>query len=266
MATSLNDLINGKANDEDLGTLAKKSSVSKDDLSSALKTLIDGKEDSSNIKGMAYYDNVLEALDAQTTVAGGFIKASMIDVDNLYVKNLESTDSYGGKLISSGGQLRMFDKNDNEWLNIYGSGSLVSIRVGSEYGVKTLIQKNYVFCHGGSTFSSFSHQGVYLGVEGSIRQMALGNIDASIYDDTDFVIGGGGTYTLPLASTHKGKMVFVKLTGTTTIRSLSPIYKANEFKTLTKGNDGYYSDSYAARSMFFISNGANWYEFSSWYR
>ena len=266
LAKSLNDLIDGKANSNDLGTLAKRNSVSKDDLSTALQKLIDDKADSINIKGLAYYDNVLEALDAQALIAGGFIKASMIDVDNLYAKKLSTKESADGSYIDiTDGRIRM--KN----------GDLTSIQINSSDKQPAIWLTNSSGDSNGINGTGFYHQpknkgtvsiiygNINLSSGATIKGLAVGNIGTSFGTDTDFIVGSG-TITLPSASTYKGKVIFIKCTSTTTIRSLSPIYKGNEYKALSKDDNGYYNDSYSARSMFFISNGSNWFEFTCWYR
>lgn len=81
---------------------------------------------------------------------------------------------------------------------------------------------------------------------------------------TDFLIAESDV-TLPSAATCPGKILFIKCVNTLTIKSASPIYKANSYATVGVSN-GYYADSYAARSVFFISDGSSWHEFSTWYR
>jgi hypothetical protein len=68
-----------------------------------------------------------------------------------------------------------------------------------------------------------------------------------------------GNVTLPNASYCTGKVLFIKMGGNYSISSSSNIIKSS-------GSDSYTSESFNNRALFYISNGANWYEFTCYSR
>ncbi len=82
--TTINNRINGKVDESDLGTLAYASSISKNDLASSLLQEFNGKADSSSLKALAYLDKVDQAQLGSTIIAGGHIITSLIDTDSIY--------------------------------------------------------------------------------------------------------------------------------------------------------------------------------------
>ena len=82
--TTINNRINGKVDESDLGTLAYASSISKNDLASSLLQEFNGKADSSSLKALAYLDKVEQAQLGSTIIAGGHIITSLIDTDSIY--------------------------------------------------------------------------------------------------------------------------------------------------------------------------------------
>lgn len=74
----------------------------------------------------------------------------------------------------------------------------------------------------------------------------------------DFIYATGNIQ-LPLATNCPGKIIFVKMGGNYNITSSSYIVKSS-------GSDTYTGESFNNRALFFISNGANWYEFTCYTR
>lgn len=82
--TTINNRINDKVDESDLGTLAYASSISKNNLASSLLQEFNGKADSSSLKALAYLDKVEQAQLGSTIIAGGHIITSLIDTDSIY--------------------------------------------------------------------------------------------------------------------------------------------------------------------------------------
>lgn len=82
--TDVNDRINSKANEDDLGSLAFASKISKNNLADSLLNEFNGKANSSSLKALAYLDKVEQAQLGSTIISGGHIITSLIDTDSIY--------------------------------------------------------------------------------------------------------------------------------------------------------------------------------------
>lgn len=102
---TLQNTVNGKVDANTLGDLAYMSVISKGLLNSSLQSEING------------------AMQQQTYISGGLIKASMIDVDNLYAKKLAAKEgTVGAFAIDISGALSSFDNNSDNHLFLRGPG------------------------------------------------------------------------------------------------------------------------------------------------
>lgn len=219
-------------------------------LDSNAQNTINGKATQANI------DSTVNALK-NTIISGGHIITSLIDVSQLRAQIVESTNTYG-KLLIEGGQMICYDKGQNEAFSLVTGSNYTLMTIGHSADKSVTIHPSDISVWTTKGTNSLNDKGLTLCSGSSVKNFGLGNIASIMSSEVDFFIGSG-TVTLPAASTCKGKMIFVKLTGSSTIRSSSPIYRANEYSYYT-------SDSFSARSMFFISNGTNWYEFLTYYR
>ncbi len=93
---------------------------------------------------LAYKDKVSDAMLDETVIVGGYLKTSLIDVDNLYVKHLEGADgvftgslqaatgSFSGEVTASIGRIGEF-KINSEGLYRSSGGNEVSLSPGELY-------------------------------------------------------------------------------------------------------------------------------------
>lgn len=93
---------------------------------------------------LAYKDKVSDAMLDETVIVGGYLKTSLIDVDNLYVKHLEGADgvftgslqaatgSFSGEVTASSGRIGEFEIN-SEGLYRSSGGNEVSLSPGELY-------------------------------------------------------------------------------------------------------------------------------------
>lgn len=82
--STVNARINGKVDEDDLGTLAYASSISKNNFASSLLQEFNGKANASSLKALAYLDKVEQAQLGSTIISGGHIITSLIDTDSIY--------------------------------------------------------------------------------------------------------------------------------------------------------------------------------------
>ena len=92
-------------NAQTFGALASLDKVGNSNLTSSLKNTISGKADSSSLGAAAYWDDMADAMfNGQTFIVNGYIRASMIDVDNLYATHLSAiAGTIGGMTVDSSG-------------------------------------------------------------------------------------------------------------------------------------------------------------------
>ena len=93
---------------------------------------------------LAYKDKVSDAMLDETVIVGGYLKTSLIDVDNLYVKHLEGADgvftgslqaatgSFSGEVTAISGRIGEF-KINSEGLYRSSGGNEVSLSPGELY-------------------------------------------------------------------------------------------------------------------------------------
>ena len=245
-SSGLQDTINGK--------------VTQKEVDASVKSLKD------TLKGLAYKDTVEQAMKDETLIVGGYIKTELIDVDSLVAKKVSAASVTGESLDIDTRGLSIKDSGGYESLRIYGADKLSYIDFNSSAGYRALMQTSLLTYSYGNLTTKLSSSGVVLGAGSSISGFALGYVGSAFADYSDFSVCSG-TVTLPSPSTRKGKVVFLKLTGSTTIRSSYKIYKGNEYSLYPYNEDtGYYSSSFSSRSLFFISDGTAWYEFLTYYR
>jgi hypothetical protein len=218
-----------------------------------------------------------------TIIDGGKIKTSLIDVDNLTVKSCANigqftVDSYGMVTTSSTAKIeynwsstRFIRMNGSGTAMFYGrndSGKLMELCAYDSGGTALSILGNAsATCLSTIGPSRLVARNTSGSVElNTVRGLALGCLTGTVlYDSSnnyawvDFLVANGNV-TLPAASTCKGKIIFVKITGgSRTITSSSTIYKCSDSGTYT-------SDTFNNRALFFISNGTAWYEFACYQR
>ena len=82
--SSLQNTINGKVDEGDLGTLAYASSISKNNFATSLLNEFNGKMDEADAGALAYLDKVESAQLGTTIISGGHIITSLIDTDSIF--------------------------------------------------------------------------------------------------------------------------------------------------------------------------------------
>ena len=82
--SSLQNTINGKVDEGDLGTLAYASTISKNNFATSLLNEFNGKMDEADAGALAYLDKVETAQLGTTVISGGHIITSLIDTDSIF--------------------------------------------------------------------------------------------------------------------------------------------------------------------------------------
>ena len=82
--SSLQNTINGKVDEGDLGTLAYASTISKNNFATSLLNEFNGKIDESDAGALAYLDKVETAQLGTTVIIDGHIITSLIDTDSIF--------------------------------------------------------------------------------------------------------------------------------------------------------------------------------------
>lgn len=198
-------------------------------------------------------------VDSTTIISGGYIKTSLIDVDNLTTKKLEATSSGHTYLLNANG-FRITKSDGSKILELYASGNVSYLdMIGSPN--QLYITPNHVLIEGTSgEFTNMTPQGLSLGSKGRLFGFAVGNLATSqsgINDRTDFILlDAGATIELPSASTCNGKVIFVKKMGSGSTLIVKNVYVYNSGNLTSSKSD------FGNGSRFFVSNGVAWYEFS----
>lgn len=241
-------------------------------LDSSTQSTINGKISTSTLieggKIKAEYLNVTEIYATKGTVGGFSIGAKSLtntaaDVslsigdltgykfvslndDNgvLYARNDGGTAVRIYTSSTSGIGLSITAQNSAKAISSTGNVNLTARPSGNEL---VTIAGLALACKTGTTFTAPTNS-------------SIGNSSAWV----DFLIASGNI-TLPTASSCPGKIIFVKFKGSYRVYCSSPIYKANEYAMYNLSN-GQYTDSFSARSLFFVSDGYAWYEFLTYYR
>lgn len=98
LSTSLQNIINGKADENDLGALAYLASVDYANLTTNLKNILNGKEDSDNLGSVAYLSDIANAMcNGKTFIIGGYINTQLLQADEI----LANAAKIGGFKISN---------------------------------------------------------------------------------------------------------------------------------------------------------------------
>ena len=75
----------------------------------------------NNLPSWTKEASIIQALTSATVIVNGYIKTSMIDVDNLYVKKLAATEgTIGAFRIDAAGALNSYSKDSNNYLSFEG--------------------------------------------------------------------------------------------------------------------------------------------------
>lgn len=197
-----------------------------------------------------------------TIVSGDHIITGLINVDELVVNQLSATHAYDTVLSLDGSGLRMIGVDDDYLCRLIATSKYKAALLFNDpetlaYSIldaDSLTIRSY----DGSQILLQPHNISLTGA--SISGFALGTVEQSsyIHSGTDF-IKATGNVSLPSATGCKGKVIFVKMKGNYTVSSSSTIYKSDS-------NSTYTSESFNNRSLFFISDGSAWYEFTCYTR
>lgn len=245
-----------------LGDLAYKDSVSASNVSGlgGLAYLNSIKAaDVTGLGSLATYNSILDAMEDETIIVGGYIKTSMIDVDNLLTKKLEVSNAYGYEVRVNHGGFKIYkddvfvaDLNASQngaYLGLYNTArtqsteifpqsfNLQEVRSGVSHGV------------------SMDSYGLTLKGNAQFKNFRLGNITSSYMSNTTDFIELSSNSSLPAPSSCPGKIIFVKCTKTLSISASAGI------KSWGSNSVGTSVSSDGASAMFFISNGTYWYGF-----
>lgn len=174
LSSSLQNMIDGKADTSDLGDLAYNDSISKSDLAYSLAQEITNKADSSDLGSLSSLDKITEAMLEQwgTIIAGGYIKTSLINAAEIQVTNLNATKGkiagfsiYSNMLENTnfGTKIRIADSSNNKYISIGGSGdTCISI---SSYGSGNI--GLYVLANAGSRYAIEAYGSMVFGQRSS---------------------------------------------------------------------------------------------------
>lgn len=229
--------------------VSKKASV--DSLNSKVTEL------NNSIASKANKDLTNAVVSGSTLIVGGYINADLIDADAI------STNSLVTKNDSSGYAITV----ENGYIKL-SNGSYVPLQINSSnYGATILIEddddnsallSHYGFYHNNSDgrYVYITDGGISLSQESFIEGFALGSIGTSISSTSyrrDFAVISSNS-TLPSPSSCKGKVIFVKFSGSRTLNGkIVPRNGTSEVSSVSHSN----------LSAFYISNGSYWYEFLS---
>lgn len=148
--STVNARINGKVDEDDLGTLAYASSISKNNFASSLLQEFNGKANASSLKALAYLDKVEQAQLGSTIISGGHIITSLIDTDSIFA----NMASIGGFTIENNG-----------------------IFSNSKYSGESS-SKFFLYSSGDSAFLGFSSSGKWAGLGLNTLPSTLGGTSA----------------------------------------------------------------------------------------
>lgn len=264
------------------------SKVSQEDVDESVKAITDGLGD------LAYKDKVMEAMEEETIVVGGYLNTSLITVDEIKATKgtvggftisersltninadayLSIGDNSGGKFVEinypNSETLAAFRNDDGTVISIstYGNtGKGLGIIANGDATAISSLGKSFIT---GRYIAQYAELVTISGLAVSYGKGTSfsGAVNPSIPTTTawiDFIVATGNV-ELPSATVCPGKVIFVKLDGTYNISSPSPVYKSDGYSTYGT-TDGMYTDTFSARSLFFISDGEAWYEFTTYHR
>ena len=252
--------------EDDLGDLVSKIEISADqidltgkvtfsDLASGVQTTINGKVNSSSLGSLAYKSTVSSAMLDSTIISGGYIKTSLIDVDAIAVNKLEASNSEGWTLKMDSGGFVCENSSGTPLLEINADGMQPAIGIyksGTGNLLLNALGVSYSPSSGGVT--AIDSKGLTLASGAKLYNFALGNVSSgSPSGTTDFTVISSNA-SLPSPSTYKGKVIFIKFSGSRTLSG--SIVQRNSTSTVS-------SVTHNNLSAFYISNGSYWYEFLS---
>ena len=197
---------------------------------------------------------VSAVIGGSTLISGGYIHADYIKAEDLEVGALRAVNgSYtytldaNGFVISSDTGAHLCDLYVNDHYGYF------RMSRGTDYFSMDGLSLMYSSSDGLSTLSG---AGLSLSGGAAITGLALGNVHTSgITMFSDFVVMSGN-YSLPAASSCKGKVIFVRFKGKRTLTgSIIPRNSG------TRVNSVEHED----KSAFYLSDGTNWYEFFCYY-
>lgn len=239
--SALQDEVDGKASESSLQNKV-------DELNLALSAKLSGSVTTTQNK------IVSAVIGGSTLISGGYIHADYIKAEDLEVGALRAVNgSYtytldaNGFAISSDTGVHLCDLYVNDYYGYF------RMSRGADYFSMDGLSLMYSSSDGLSTLSG---AGLSLSGGAAITGLALGNVHTSgITMFSDFVVMSGN-YSLPAASSCKGKVIFVRFKGKRTLTgSIIPRNSG------TRVNSVEHED----KSAFYLSDGTNWYEFFCYY-
>ena len=215
-------------------------------LDSNAQNTINGKATQANI------DTSVNTLK-NTIISGGYIITSLIDTSKLRAQIVESTNTYG-KMLIEGGQIIFYDKSNNENFSVVTGMNYTLMTIGNSADKSVTIHPSDISVWTTKGANSLNDKGLTLCEGSSFKNFTLGNISSTMSNTVDFLVTSSA-FSLPSASTCKGKVLFVKMLSGVKVTSSSAVYNGGDSSTWTnKTYDG-------ARAVIYISNGTYWYEY-----
>lgn len=239
-----------------LGDLAYKDSVSASNVNGlgGLAYLNSIKAaDVTGLGSLATYNSILDAMEDETIIVGGYIKTSMIDVDDLVTKRLEAQNgSYKYLLDANGFEIK---DGDTVLSTLCVSGTYGYFNMRNESGYYFSMDPYSLMFSSNSSISKLSASGLSLISGAQISGMAVSTSNGNLISDYGFV-KASSAITFPTASSCKGRVVFLKPNGKT--------IKVND---CVKSRDGTPSTLTFSgnNARIFLSDGSYWYEFKCVY-
>lgn len=200
LAAALQNTINGKTDSSSLGALAGKDSVSWSDLAAAIQNTINGKADSSGLGALAYASLVELSQLGSTVVVGGYLQTSLINTEVLVVRVVDTKPS------SSANKIRI----DGDGLYGTDGNGVKKIRLDSKSvgGYEAMFLQNAVnyTSSGYNTTKTVDNGGsnFYVGGGSSapVGERVLGRIDLGYFDIGSTISVNTVGITLSLTSTN----------------------------------------------------------------
>lgn len=221
--------------------------------------------DVSGLGSLAVYDNVLDAMEDETIMVGGYIKTSLIDVDDLEAKRIVTdSDSYGYKVDIQNGHIWMKDNDNNVVVQVNASSYVPAVWLTDSSGNSCgMNSKGFFHTPASGGMVQITNGKISLSSGAAIEGMAIKNInDGYLYGTSDFSIVSSGK-TLPSSKLYPGKIIFVKCSVSSGNVTISASSGDKIVGWSSKKSDAASSvTSSGSSAMFFISDGLGyWYGF-----
>lgn len=181
-------------------------------------------------------------LDESTIISGGYIKTSLIDVDDLIVNNLYASNTEGWNVSLDADGL-VYKAGSSVVLSVNAGGLQPAIGLYKGSTRTTINSDGYYYTAGTGTPTTINSKGIISSFHFCYRGTSLSNL-------SDFNVISSNQ-TLPSPANHTGRLIFVKFNGERTISgSIIP----------RNGSSAVSSVTHKDLSAFYVSNGSYWYE------